>query len=272
MEQRQQTHVLRVMVKTSCNCTGCEMKIRKILKNNSGVKAYEIDMVLGKVTVTGNVDLDSLIKNLEKSGKRLVEIWPSQKVSSVYGNINTGQSDDVSSQSSTNAKFKGEKDPRKDGGAGSSKQKQIAKKQLRSSRNSKQQVIDDDDDDSDDSEEEVTRRLVKTGASSSGSSSKGMVSNKGKAIAGTSEGNRGILGKNGKAKLPAAQGSAATPTGRLNGGNGSSRGGPMGPTTGPYQQSMYWRPPQSGYVPSLYYDDPITNIFNDENTESCRVM
>ncbi|KAK0582336.1 hypothetical protein LWI29_024376 [Acer saccharum] len=66
-----QTWVLRV----SIHCEGCKKKVRKVLKDIEGVYATDIDSQQHKVTVTGNVDSDTLIKRLAKSGK-YAELWP----------------------------------------------------------------------------------------------------------------------------------------------------------------------------------------------------
>ncbi|KAK3194051.1 hypothetical protein Dsin_025361 [Dipteronia sinensis] len=68
-----QTWVLRV----SIHCEGCKKKVRKVLKDIEDVYATDIDSQQHKVTVTGNVDSDTLIKRLAKSGK-YAELWPEQ--------------------------------------------------------------------------------------------------------------------------------------------------------------------------------------------------
>lgn len=66
-----QTWFLRVRI----HCEGCKKKVKKILQNIDGVYRTEIDPQQQKVTVTGNVDADTLIKKLLKSGKH-AELWP----------------------------------------------------------------------------------------------------------------------------------------------------------------------------------------------------
>ncbi|XP_059659532.1 heavy metal-associated isoprenylated plant protein 35-like [Cornus florida] len=60
-----QTWVLKV----SIHCEGCKKKVKKVLQNIEGVYTTEIDSQQHKVTVTGNVDADTLIKKLMKTGK-----------------------------------------------------------------------------------------------------------------------------------------------------------------------------------------------------------
>ncbi|KAI5650595.1 hypothetical protein M9H77_36600 [Catharanthus roseus] len=65
-----QTCVLKVNI----HCDGCKHKVKKILQKIDGVYTTQIDSEQGKVTVSGNVDPDTLIKKLAKSGKH-AEIW-----------------------------------------------------------------------------------------------------------------------------------------------------------------------------------------------------
>ncbi|KAF8387820.1 hypothetical protein HHK36_026481 [Tetracentron sinense] len=66
-----QTRVLKV----SIHCEGCKRKVKKILQSIDGVYTITIDSKQHKVTVTGNVDAETLIKKLVNSGKH-AELWP----------------------------------------------------------------------------------------------------------------------------------------------------------------------------------------------------
>ncbi|XP_051129729.1 heavy metal-associated isoprenylated plant protein 36-like [Andrographis paniculata] len=66
-----QTWVLRV----SIHCQGCKRKVKKVLQSIEGVYTTNIDTQLQKVTVTGNIDAQTLIKKLVKTGKH-AELWP----------------------------------------------------------------------------------------------------------------------------------------------------------------------------------------------------
>ncbi|KAI7991582.1 Heavy metal-associated isoprenylated plant protein 36 [Camellia lanceoleosa] len=66
-----QTWVLKV----SIHCEGCRKKVKKVLHNIDGVYTTDIDCQQHKVTVTGNVDAETLIKKLAKTGKH-AELWP----------------------------------------------------------------------------------------------------------------------------------------------------------------------------------------------------
>ncbi|XP_002531871.2 heavy metal-associated isoprenylated plant protein 36 [Ricinus communis] len=66
-----QTWAFRV----SIHCEGCKKKVKKVLQGIEGVFMTEIDSQQHKVTVTGNVSAETLIKKLGKSGKH-AELWP----------------------------------------------------------------------------------------------------------------------------------------------------------------------------------------------------
>ncbi|KAM0001955.1 putative heavy metal-associated domain, HMA, heavy metal-associated domain superfamily [Helianthus debilis subsp. tardiflorus] len=63
-------------LKVNIHCDGCKHKVRKILKKIEGVYSVDIDSGQQKVNVSGNVDSNTLIKKLIKSGK-YAEVWPS---------------------------------------------------------------------------------------------------------------------------------------------------------------------------------------------------
>uniref|UniRef100_A0A803RC20 HMA domain-containing protein n=1 Tax=Cannabis sativa TaxID=3483 RepID=A0A803RC20_CANSA len=71
-----QTWVLKV----SIHCEGCKRKVKKVLQSIEGVYTTTIDSQQHKVTVTGNVDAETLLKKLLRSGK-LAELWPENKPS-----------------------------------------------------------------------------------------------------------------------------------------------------------------------------------------------
>ncbi|KAB2605172.1 nuA4 complex subunit EAF3-like protein [Pyrus ussuriensis x Pyrus communis] len=75
-----QTWVLKV----SIHCEGCKRKVKKVLQNIDGVYTTDIDSQQHKVTVTGNVEAETLLKKLQKSGKH-AELWPEVKKSKKSG-------------------------------------------------------------------------------------------------------------------------------------------------------------------------------------------
>ncbi|KAK1354199.1 putative Chloroplast-targeted copper chaperone [Heracleum sosnowskyi] len=66
-----QTWVLKVYI----HCEGCKKKVKKVLQSIEGVYMTVVDSGEHKVTVTGNVDGQQLIKKLLKSGKQ-AELLP----------------------------------------------------------------------------------------------------------------------------------------------------------------------------------------------------
>ncbi|KAJ0980674.1 hypothetical protein J5N97_008929 [Dioscorea zingiberensis] len=70
-----QTWVLKV----SIHCEGCKRTVKKTLQNIDGVYKTTIDSQQHKVTVTGNVSAETLIKKLLKTGKH-AELWPENKI------------------------------------------------------------------------------------------------------------------------------------------------------------------------------------------------
>ncbi|KAJ6729480.1 HEAVY METAL-ASSOCIATED ISOPRENYLATED PLANT PROTEIN 33-RELATED [Salix viminalis] len=65
-----QTWVLKV----SIHCEGCKKKVKKVLQSIDGVYKTEVDSHQHKVTVTGSVDAQILIKKLKKSPKDVQEV------------------------------------------------------------------------------------------------------------------------------------------------------------------------------------------------------
>ncbi|KAK6937407.1 Heavy metal-associated domain, HMA, partial [Dillenia turbinata] len=63
------------VLKVSIHCEGCKKKVKKVLQSIEGVYTTTVDSQQHKVTVTGNVDADTLIKKLAKNGKH-AELWP----------------------------------------------------------------------------------------------------------------------------------------------------------------------------------------------------
>ncbi|XP_074356996.1 heavy metal-associated isoprenylated plant protein 28-like [Apium graveolens] len=59
------------------DCSGCEKKIMKALSRLDGVENVEIDMEMQKVTVTGYVDQEKVLKTAGKNGRQ-AELWQFQ--------------------------------------------------------------------------------------------------------------------------------------------------------------------------------------------------
>ncbi|XP_028761102.1 heavy metal-associated isoprenylated plant protein 32-like [Neltuma alba] len=88
MNQEEIAKIRKYVLKVNIHCGGCKHKVKKVLRKIDGVYITEIDSEQGKVTVTGNVDLDILIKKLLKSGKH-AEPWGAPKVDGNNNNKNS---------------------------------------------------------------------------------------------------------------------------------------------------------------------------------------
>ncbi|KAK6917671.1 Heavy metal-associated domain, HMA, partial [Dillenia turbinata] len=64
-----------VEMRVHMDCAGCESKIRKALKKLKGVDDVDVDLRMQRVTVTGWVDADKVLKTVRKTGKT-AEFWP----------------------------------------------------------------------------------------------------------------------------------------------------------------------------------------------------
>ncbi|KAL6548258.1 hypothetical protein OROGR_008679 [Orobanche gracilis] len=84
-----QTWVLKV----SIHCQGCKKKVKKVLQTIDGVYTIDIDSQQQKVTVTGNIDPQTLIKKLVKSGKH-AELFPEKGKPAGDKEKEAGESDD----------------------------------------------------------------------------------------------------------------------------------------------------------------------------------
>ncbi|KAI3912408.1 hypothetical protein MKX01_021098 [Papaver californicum] len=65
------------VLKVSIHCQGCKKKVKKVLQSIDGVYQTAIDSQQDKVTVTGDVNSEKLIRTLIKTGKH-AELWPQQ--------------------------------------------------------------------------------------------------------------------------------------------------------------------------------------------------
>ncbi|XP_022773866.1 heavy metal-associated isoprenylated plant protein 23-like [Durio zibethinus] len=64
-----------VELKVRMDCDGCELKVKKALSSLSGVKSVIINRKQQKVTVTGYVEANKVLKKAKSTGKK-AEIWP----------------------------------------------------------------------------------------------------------------------------------------------------------------------------------------------------
>ncbi|THU55047.1 hypothetical protein C4D60_Mb11t02440 [Musa balbisiana] len=67
--------LMTVELKVRMCCTGCERVVKQALLKLRGVDSVEVDLELEKVTVTGYVDRNKVLKEVRRSGKK-AEFWP----------------------------------------------------------------------------------------------------------------------------------------------------------------------------------------------------
>ncbi|KAJ0492471.1 putative heavy metal-associated domain, HMA, heavy metal-associated domain superfamily [Helianthus annuus] len=125
-----QTCILRV----NLHCDGCKHKVKKLLQRIDGVYQVNIDTEQQKVTVSGSVDHETLIKKLVRAGKH-AELW---------SNKSTETHNQSQSQNYENQKGSCMKDDKKN-----KAQKQDFLKALESLKNQQkfQPLISEEDDD-----------------------------------------------------------------------------------------------------------------------------
>ncbi|GLJ24811.1 hypothetical protein SUGI_0474420 [Cryptomeria japonica] len=75
-----QTVELRVRM----DCEGCERKVRNSLENMKGVRSLEVDRKQFKVTVTGYVEANKVLKRVRRKTGEKAEIWPYKPYNLVY--------------------------------------------------------------------------------------------------------------------------------------------------------------------------------------------
>ncbi|XP_019198289.1 PREDICTED: heavy metal-associated isoprenylated plant protein 32-like [Ipomoea nil] len=56
-------------LKVNIHCEGCKQKVKKILQKIDGVYITKFEAEVGKVTVSGEVEPETLIRTLNKNGK-----------------------------------------------------------------------------------------------------------------------------------------------------------------------------------------------------------
>ncbi|GLJ24807.1 hypothetical protein SUGI_0474370 [Cryptomeria japonica] len=75
-----QTVELRVRM----DCEGCERKVRKSLENMKGLRSLEVDRKQLKVTVTGYVEANKVLKRVRRRTGKKAEMWPYKPYNLVY--------------------------------------------------------------------------------------------------------------------------------------------------------------------------------------------
>ncbi|KAH9306506.1 hypothetical protein KI387_010910, partial [Taxus chinensis] len=64
-----------VELKVRMDCAGCERKVRNSVSSMKGVRTVDVSRKEHKVTVTGYVDRNKVLKRVNATGKK-AEFWP----------------------------------------------------------------------------------------------------------------------------------------------------------------------------------------------------
>ncbi|KAK2986737.1 hypothetical protein RJ640_010962 [Escallonia rubra] len=64
-----------VEIKVKMDCDGCERRVKNAVKTMKGVKTVEVVRKQSRVTVSGYVDANKVLKRVKSTGKR-AEFWP----------------------------------------------------------------------------------------------------------------------------------------------------------------------------------------------------
>merc|ERR1712183_928025 len=59
-----------VVLKVGMSCEGCVGAVKRVLGKMEGVESYDIDLKEQKVTVKGNVQPESVLQTVSKTGKK----------------------------------------------------------------------------------------------------------------------------------------------------------------------------------------------------------
>ncbi|GMH04343.1 hypothetical protein Nepgr_006182 [Nepenthes gracilis] len=65
-----------VEIKVKMDCDGCERRVKDAVTSMKGVKSVEVIRKQSRVTVTGNVDPNKVLKKVKSTGKTRAEFWP----------------------------------------------------------------------------------------------------------------------------------------------------------------------------------------------------
>ncbi|PKA49085.1 Heavy metal-associated isoprenylated plant protein 26 [Apostasia shenzhenica] len=74
-KKKKKKQLQTVELKVRMDCEGCELKVKKVLSSMKGVKSVSINLKQQKVTVSGYVDPNKVLKKAQSTGKK-AEFWP----------------------------------------------------------------------------------------------------------------------------------------------------------------------------------------------------
>ncbi|XP_020576057.1 heavy metal-associated isoprenylated plant protein 30-like [Phalaenopsis equestris] len=90
-----------IELKVRMCCEGCERVVKHALHKLRGVDSVEVNLPLGKVTVTGYIDRNKVLKQVRRSGKK-VEFWPNPDLPLFFTNATNYFHDEQSYRDSYN--------------------------------------------------------------------------------------------------------------------------------------------------------------------------
>ncbi|CAA2991013.1 heavy metal-associated isoprenylated plant 21-like [Olea europaea subsp. europaea] len=73
--RRKRKPLQTVEIKVKMDCDGCERRVKNAVKNMKGVTNVEVRRKQHRVTVSGYVDPNKVLKRVKSTGKR-AEFWP----------------------------------------------------------------------------------------------------------------------------------------------------------------------------------------------------
>ncbi|KAL6520126.1 hypothetical protein OROHE_017269 [Orobanche hederae] len=73
--RRKRKPMQTVEIKVKMDCDGCERRVKNAVKNMKGVRTFEINRKQHRVTVSGYLDPNKVLKRVKSTGKR-AEFWP----------------------------------------------------------------------------------------------------------------------------------------------------------------------------------------------------
>ncbi|XP_065856797.1 heavy metal-associated isoprenylated plant protein 20 [Euphorbia lathyris] len=73
--KRKRKPLQTVEIKVKMDCDGCERRVKHAVTNIKGVKSVDVNRKQSKVTVSGYVEPNKVLKKVKSTGKR-AELWP----------------------------------------------------------------------------------------------------------------------------------------------------------------------------------------------------
>ncbi|KAJ9153127.1 hypothetical protein P3X46_026604 [Hevea brasiliensis] len=74
-KKRKRKPMQTVDIKVKMDCDGCERRVKNSVSNMKGVRSVEVNRKQSRVTVSGYVEPNKVLKKVRSTGKR-AEFWP----------------------------------------------------------------------------------------------------------------------------------------------------------------------------------------------------